>query len=232
MNILHFVPRHGKQKNYLDVAFWKNAPGFYLRHARLRAGLSLRALEEISGISHTEIHKVEGGEQDCRMETFTRLCIAVGLQPATIIDCVFTSDFSFFTKQLLAEPRFDELAVSNGIETFILQRYLASYLSCVCAVASHLARCSNPRKLAQEIDYPTEELKRSFLQFADRWSSERESLERLRVNENLRRNPVFELMNQQIEFHSYLTDCAQALKAGQTKKPKPLWVPFVPPLVP
>src|SRR5713101_10199907 len=103
------MSRHRKKSAAVensDLLFWNGALGMYLRNARLAHGLSLRELERQTGVSDSEIHKVETGNQECRLSSFIKLCSALGVPCGLVLDQVISSSFAYFAKIVPTDPVF------------------------------------------------------------------------------------------------------------------------------
>ena len=69
--------RHGKRK----IPPLRN-----VRRLREAAGLSLRTLEELSGVAYRVIFALEHGERDPRLGTLRRLARALGVSVGDLVD--------------------------------------------------------------------------------------------------------------------------------------------------
>jgi transcriptional regulator with XRE-family HTH domain len=59
------IPNRDLFCNFLAAEFLK---------ARISRGFSLRDVSHITGLTHTEIHRIESAVQEIRLSTFIRLC--------------------------------------------------------------------------------------------------------------------------------------------------------------
>lgn len=196
-----------------DLLFWDASLGWYLRGARSRAGMSLRDLEKRAEVSDSEIHKIEAGNQQCRLSSFVRVCAALGLPGGLVLDQIVSSSFAYFTKRVFTDrdlPRIlDTYSVSPS--TFA-ERVIVDQLGSICSVAAHLVRCSNATRKARALDYPAEDLKRAFVQFAQRIDNTSEGLERISIVSGLETTPIRELEQHGLMYSAFLSDLVEQAK--------------------
>lgn len=57
-----------------------------LSDARNEAGLTLRALEEVVGVSNAQISRMLNGLKPMTVDEFSAICEALGLTPSTVLD--------------------------------------------------------------------------------------------------------------------------------------------------
>lgn len=140
--------------------------GEILRRARMRIGLSIRELSARSGVSKSQILRVESGEFDVMLSTLLKLARHLGCPPGIILEQGAVPNPGFFVK-LIGQAGIPELlqqvstsAKSRNARTRIV------ILSAQCAVAaSCLLQSSNPRWILDVIDFPVDGLRQKFREF-------------------------------------------------------------------
>jgi transcriptional regulator with XRE-family HTH domain len=193
-----------------DLIFESAALGSYLRFQRLRHGLSLRALEEETGVSDSEIHQLETGSQECRLTSFIRICSVLGVPPGLALDDVLVSSFSFFSLKISKDPLFKELCRERWNRNPDELTALPTQIGMYACTAAHLLRCANPKRRAQTFKYPTEALRIAFTEFAGHASEMTSSLERSNILKALQEQPVAELQARGLLELGFLDHLAEA----------------------
>lgn len=217
-----------------DLLFWNNAFGMYLRDERLAQGLSLRQLEGQTGVSDSEIHKIETGSQECRLSSFIRISAALGIPPGLVLDQVISSSFAVFAGRIEGDPQFKELCEIRWKCDPALSEALTTQLANFCSVAAHLLRCSNATRKAESFNYPSDALRKAFLSFAAFADGVGSGLERANVLRMLQRAPIGELRNRgllDLGFFDALALRAEELRLGKGG-PISFWWPLPPPRTP
>jgi len=176
-----------------DLLFWDNALGMYLRDARIRAGLSLRELEKQSAVSDSEIHKIETGNQECRLSSFIKVCAALGLPGGLVLDQVVSSSMAYFHPIVEKDPTLESFIKGHWKVNSFGKRALTDQIACICSVAAHLLRCSDPKRKAASFQYPDPHTEKAFIAFAHTVDETSEGLERLSILAALVRGPLAEL---------------------------------------
>jgi transcriptional regulator with XRE-family HTH domain len=201
-----------------DLLFWDGALGMYLRDARNRAGLSLRDLERTTGVSDSEIHKIETGSQECRLSSFVKVCSALGVPGGLVLDQVVSSSFAYFSHVLLKDDELRGFSVKRWKANDFSHRVVTDQLACFSSVAAHLLRCSHATRKAKSFDYPAPTVGSAFLTFAATVDNTGEGLERLSILSALQHTPFQELERQRLLCLDYLDDLVQ--KANRARIPK------------
>ncbi|MGB9475502.1 MAG: helix-turn-helix transcriptional regulator, partial [Candidatus Udaeobacter sp.] len=165
----------------------------YLREKRLGYGLSLRELERQTGISDSEIHKLEVGNQECRLSSFIRICSGLGIPPGLALDQVILSSYSFFIPRIRSDPGFKHLCRKRWKHYPGRWKGLAVQLGMFCSTAAHLLRCADATGRAQSFLYPTNAVRKAFTQFAASVDQTNSGLERANTLNALKRQPTAEL---------------------------------------
>ncbi|MBI2928048.1 MAG: helix-turn-helix transcriptional regulator [Verrucomicrobia bacterium] len=186
-----------KQQSEIDpsseLILARSALGWYIRTARLEAGLSLRDVERISGVNNSEIYMIEAGRQDARLDSFNRISSALGLPPGWAIDDTLWSKASFYMSALLKDPEFLALAAEMGGAELGPTEGLAAVLGNCCALAAQLARACAPRRFAARIRYPSEKVQDAFNAFAEQMDGTQTFAARAAILAGLRHRPLAEL---------------------------------------
>lgn len=222
-----------------DILYMRNLLGVHLRQARDGAGFSIRKLEEFSGVSNSEISRVENGSQECRLESFVRICAALGIPCGQILDQVVFGQPQLYEEKIAAQP-----AVVKLLDRLkeLGPLYLAN-MGIIASFAAHLIRCNRPADMARAVDYPDEGLRTVFLKFADLVELVRTPGDRLKLLELLRDNPLAVLMHYGLCDSEVVTRTLKALAEGNSvadsesrktilaaakvRSDLPVWLPFV-----
>lgn len=177
-----------RRENGLIVELASSAKflGMVLKEHREKAGLSLRQLKELSGVTNSEISKIESGSQSCRLDSLLRICAALGVSVGAVADSVLTVQ-SFFYEDAIAENS-EFIAIAEKRK---MAHDQAFFLACALAgFASQLVLSSKPTVIAQQIGYPTEALRTAFLRFANRVESEMRAAARRVFLSDLKQRPI------------------------------------------
>jgi transcriptional regulator with XRE-family HTH domain len=183
---------------------WK-ALGFYLRRQRVRMGFSLRELEWRSGVSDSIILQIESGRQDCKLESFVRICGALGVSPGHVLDFVSAVD---------CEPYLDKIASSKSVINATVKyeqsrEFIVANLAMVALFVSHLVRCSRPLERAKSVKYPFPKLKGGVVKFAELLEREVSPSERVSILEALVSDPIGELTRFGLFDSSFVAEFAE-----------------------
>lgn len=146
----------------LGLLHMRGVLGVLLRQAREGAGLSLRQLESRSGVSNSEISKLESGSQDCRLESFARISAALGIPSGRLLDAVLFVDFAAYAVRINAHPSFLKITSRQAD----LRELLAANIAIIAAFAVQLVLSARPMDVAASVDYPGAPLRDSFHKFA------------------------------------------------------------------
>jgi transcriptional regulator with XRE-family HTH domain len=165
----------------------------WLRWLRQRRGLSLRALETMTGITDSELNKIETARQECRLSSFVRICSALGVPAGWVLDLMVQGDQPTFHQKVLNDAGFEVLMESLQINDKKEQSAIAIQLSAACALAAILLRVSAPLRRARFYMYPGADWQSRFLSFAQRLDSTTESVDRAVVIRALHEQPVAQL---------------------------------------
>ncbi len=170
--------------------------GGWLRALRKKRGCSLGHLQTLSGVDMAEIHRIEKGEQECRIQSLLRLCAALGTTPGFILDRSLESNRTEIQKRILGDSEF--IALRSRL-TFATPERIASLTDALinqCQIASVLVRCSDPISFMKNLPFPLAELQVAFADFAQRIAAIGEGVERASILYGLLSNPVRELRSQ------------------------------------
>lgn len=124
--------------------------------------MTLRDLERASGVSNSEISKIESGSQDCRLESFVKISIALGIPFGRLLDDLVLPDFPGYSDRILTETLLLDVTASC-VE---LRPAFALNMGMIAAWAAHLIQCGHPILRARRVVYYSEALYRSFESFA------------------------------------------------------------------
>ncbi|SRR6266542_1885488 len=204
-----------EQIEFEDLFFWNNVLGAYLRDERLAQQLSLRDLERQTGVSDSEIHKVETGDQECRLSSFVKICAALGIPPGLVLDEVVSSSFAFFEERARDDPTFKEFCAKVGAGR---EEGLAAQIGAFCSIAAQLLRSSNATRKAESLRYPTDSVRKAFYEFAAFVDGTASGLERSNISKMLRRSPVAELRKRGLLDRPFFEDFARRVNALRAER--------------
>jgi len=179
-----------------DLNWHDTAPGGLLRVLRKDRGYSLAQLETLSGVSDSEIHRVETGQQDCGIQSLVRLCAALGTTPGFILDRALDSKRSEIQKRI--ERDADFLSLKSQL-TLTAPEKVASFTDALiqaCQAASVLLRCSDPADFVKNYNLPLPEWQKNLVEFAAKIAAIGEGVDRASILYGLLSNPVRELKSQ------------------------------------
>jgi transcriptional regulator with XRE-family HTH domain len=234
------TPERGGQ----DVIYIRRALGFYLRELRHKLDFSLRELEARCGISDSELLRIETGSQECGLESFIRICAAMGIPWGEVLDNTVQADFVAYREAVVASFVFQKMASKHEKQAVQLSFNVAM----MAAFAAHLCRCSRPADRAKATVFPTAGIRAAFCRFSDRLDKNftgRDRLsaltvERVSILSALLDDPVAELERHglfNVELMKGLLECLTLI--GSEGKPDhmgggflgmdtqpPCWTPF------
>jgi len=165
--------------------------GGELRALRVEAALSLRDLQARTGVHYTEIHRIEGGMQDCRLESFLRIATGLGWSPARVWDDIIaTLSGPIYSDSVLQDPDFTGFIQRIGGLVAGHRRLLADVLGNWCSMAARMLASANPVRLAALMRFNIQEVEAPFFRFADRWDRCSKTLERLGLLDSLDAHPI------------------------------------------
>ena len=222
-----------------DLLYYRRVLGCYLRDARVKAGLSLRQLENRCGVNNSEIYKIEAGSQECRLESFIRICASLGLPAGVLLDEVVSSDFGFYQDRMASAPLMVKLT-----ERFPeLRDYVAASFAVVAAWSAHLLRSARPVLKAGGVAYPADSMRTAFVRFAEQVEKLNDSEGRRALLDALAADPLAELFRLKLLNVELMQDYIKALVSAKAsdvhmgknlaavsglKVAVPFWSPFLP----
>lgn len=165
----------------------------WLRWLRQLHNLSQRDLEAVVDISHSEIHKIEAGKQECRLSSFTAICAELGVPPGLVLDLMVSSNIGLFSRSVENDPEMDVVLGQLSATGSLFRKPLGRQLAASCTLGAILVRCSAPVRRALVAPYPTDDLRVRFLRFARRLQTELAPAEKFTIIQNLRNHPCAEL---------------------------------------
>jgi len=140
---------------------FRNSLGFYLRTARTRLGYSLRELEGISGVSDAQIRRIECGDFNCAIDTFLRLCVALGLPFGELLECIATPTESLVMKSLNSDPAVKALLREAGMLSDWQRAVGLQLLASLGLLLAHCVFSSNPAKRFADSAFADDPMKRA-----------------------------------------------------------------------
>lgn len=197
-----------------DLRDWMFPPelvGVYLRRARWALGWTVRQLESKSGVSHSELLRVELGEQECRLQTFVRLAAAMGLPAGRVIDDLVQCNSAVFAVRVGLDPAFNTLIKTLGVEDDRGVLSLRNFIANWATFAAQLLRYGYAQRQASRVWYPSDEARAAFLAFARRCDAIENLRRRLALQELLHVAPFSELNRHQIPVEAMAREFFEAL---------------------
>ncbi len=214
-----------------DVIFARDTLGTILRDLRSQLGISLREMEKRSGVTDSEIHKIETAQQECRLESLVSICAALGVPPGRVLDDAFTANTGLFNQCISADAGFPRLLEEYKMTDSAERRDVPMILAQFCAVAAYLIRCAAPIRAARFLDFPSDSINAHFLRFSEHLDRMGDGLERLSILESLMTTPISTLRNLGLFPDEYLRryfefrEMPSQERAGRTL----LWTPMTHP---
>ncbi|HZM02580.1 MAG TPA: helix-turn-helix transcriptional regulator [Candidatus Saccharimonadales bacterium] len=191
-----------------DFIWHSEKLGGWIRFLRMDRGYSQLKLGELTGVTTSEIHRIEAGQQECRIETLLKLCGPLGTTPGWILDMALLSNISWFYHRIVADEDFKRLAIKLHVGDGS-----ARVLACAGTLAAILVRASMPEKRVALESFPQDEWKRVFFAFAARLAEMNgDSTERATILHNLLACPVAELGRQGLIVEEVLKRQAKGKK--------------------
>jgi transcriptional regulator with XRE-family HTH domain len=177
-----------------DLIWKAELLGSWLRFIRLDRGYSQVQLAELSAVVPSEIHRIEVGQRECRIETLVKLCGPLGITPGWILDRVTSSNIALFSQKIHSDSDFKALTMRLKVKGNV-----NGALACACVLASILIRSSSPVERVGIEEFPHKGWKKPFTEFARRLEKMGgDSTERAAILHNLLEHPVRELSNQDL----------------------------------
>ncbi len=191
-----------------DLNWHTAVMGSILRTLRKERGCSLSHLQMLSGVDMAEIHRIEKGEQECRIQSLLKLCAALGTTPGYILDRSISAigcKRTEIQKRILADADFSALKSRLTFATPEQIGKLAHHLVEACQAVSILLRCSDPVAMVKNYLPACQELQKGLVDFANRIAAIAEGVERASMIYGLLANPVGELQSQGLLPDAILT---------------------------
>ncbi|MDB6124972.1 MAG: hypothetical protein JWQ71_3965 [Pedosphaera sp.] len=210
-----------------DLVFDSKRLGQSMRNARNLLGISLRHLSTASGVSTSQILRVESGEYDCTLTTLVRLCGPLGIKYGSLLEHCITIDISIYDvaakREYLEEP--SDLYRSSD------ERKLKAFLNLVSSsavVACYLVRSSSPLETVNAFEFPLPEQANALRAFAKNLSENPKPIEdRFGLLTGLQTCPINTLLVYKI-LTGPLAEKYVAIRIKGVSKPEnvELWIPF------
>jgi transcriptional regulator with XRE-family HTH domain len=191
--------------------------GGWLRFLRMDRGYSQLQLAALCDVTASEIHRIEAGQQECRLETLLKLCGPLGTTPGWILDMVIQTNPALFIGKVQADDEFKVLSATFGVGNSA-----AMALCSAACLAAILVRASMPEKRVLVDSFADDRWKKPFFAFAVRLAvMNGDSTERATILHNLLERPVAELSRQGLIVESIFREMG---KAGKTWKRQSAWL--------
>lgn len=216
-------------ENWFSIlAIERSLIGRHLALVRKAHGWSFSQLEQASGVSRSEIHRVENGAQDCRLVTFLRLAWALGVPWGHMLDNLskpMEKKISLSWKK--DDPKFADLEKTLDIKGWEDIGQFAAQVSEIAIFATVLARFGNASRQAERVIYPDSETKLAFESYAAKLDINEDWKWRLDLLRRLSQLPATTLEEEGILPIRFLRDFLH--RAPQIKNAYPhrkFWQPF------
>ena len=197
------------------LSYKQTTLGFFLRKARMDLGYSLREVQKITGISRSRINRLEHGDFDATVDTFVRLCVALGLPPGTLVeDCIY-SDVTYFRLKLKTDDGLRVLITDNKWTAIQKEEMLISFCAGCCTKLAELLWASDPVAHSGGEVLPVKELYKPYLAAAERIKGTFSSEDRVNTITALDRTPFEELKHWGLCSIGILSACIQAFERGE-----------------
>jgi len=185
-----------------EFDFRQEALGEMLRKARHSCHLSLRELAKASGLSAGHICRIESGEFEIQLPTFVRLAVPLGVPCGTILERAISVNVMHYLQAVKEDPELTPFIPRDGLKSkkAIEERDRRGllFLCNLCAGLSYLLKSSNPVRLVEAIDFPTQNLKTQFARAAEEIHSTYDSFSRISDLDDLRKFPAQVLTKHQV----------------------------------
>jgi len=141
--------------------------GECLRRGRLSVGLSIRNLAAGSGVSASQILRIESGEYDIRLSTLVKVANCVGLSAGLVLEQGIVVNIGAYAK-MIGQFGIDELFAQLPARR--RKEAKESRLIVLCAAASSAAayvlQSSDPVRISQLIAFPGSVMAAAYNRFA------------------------------------------------------------------
>ena len=177
--------------------------------------MTLRALEARSGVSNSEISKVEKGSQACRLESFIRICAALGLPAGYILDHAVVFNSAAFESGIRSDPMMQGIYAKNKT----IEQIMVQTVAVFAAFASQLILCSQPVKKASMVRYLHSEIEKRFVEFGYFLDGYIPPERRLSILLSLKERTVDALLRQKLVTAPILRELAQSFLDDKKANP-------------
>lgn len=203
----------------------KELVGDFLRKVRTDMGLSLRRLAADSGVSTSQIMRLESGEYGISLEIVVKLSISLGLPVGFIAESCAALPPKGFEAAIKKSPAFTDFVKKAGIVQKFEQGLVVHLASTGAALFAHLLLSSNPLRWVRLATFPFELMRDEFRNQAELIEAKFDPIERRVALKALEREPWEDLFSRGL--------CDERIVEGFLKR-KPesgslLWYPLVDP---
>lgn len=189
--------------------------GHLISQWREKSETSLRELQARSGVSDSEISRIEKGGQDCRLESFIRICAALGLPAGFILDNAVAFALTSFETGVKDHPLILEIANKNKGLIDVLSQNVSAF----AAFAAKLLISSRPLENAAAPRYFNRELEARFIDLGHYLDDYVPPQKRLAFLLALKARPVDTLAELRLISSAILRELAEPLLLGKTTNP-------------
>jgi transcriptional regulator with XRE-family HTH domain len=177
--------------------FDQKVTGEIIRRARISAGLSIRGLAAESGVSPSQILRIESGEYDIRLSTLLKVAACVGFPAGLALEGGMIANVGVYANAI-GKVGIDELICQLPGER---RKRAYSRLVVFCAScstnAARLLQSSNPEKIAATVTFPGPKMSAAFGRFAKEINS-LSVADRVALKRELESDPVSFLLRQNL----------------------------------
>lgn len=141
--------------------------GAVLRSARNFLNVSIRELAKVSGVSTSQILRIESGEFDAKVSTLLRICRHLGVPAGLVLEQGSLPNPGYYV-QLIGQTGLGQVAVGLRPADFPRNAHSRLVIFCSRAAASFasLLESSNASRLVQLINFPLASMSAVFTDFA------------------------------------------------------------------
>lgn len=189
--------------------------GRQIRQWREKSGTSLVELEARSGVSDSEISRVEQGSQSFRLESFIRICAALGLPAGYALEHAVVFNPEPFEGKIKSHPLTPAICNNNKAVEDVFVKGMAGF----AAFAAQLVSCSRPKDKASIVRYPDHQIEQRFIDFGYYLETSLPPEKRLSILLDLKKRPMDTLMGLRLISESLLRELVSPLFDHRTISP-------------
>ena len=162
-----------------------------LVNSRTKMGFSLREVSKASGISPSQILRIESGKFDCTIKTLVKLCGALGISPSEFMEACTGVNWKLYFDAAKSED-YSTTGLTFAIclrpkETAVLQHLVGNS----AIVIAGLIRATQPEKFINDSNLLLPEQQDAFEKFSQAWhKTDQYYIQRIDVLTSLQQAPL------------------------------------------